>query len=287
MVLAHAVADNRITVNPADHVKLPNERTENHSPGVIDDPSQFLTAQQVAALVDATPWPFRHLRSSRRVVRPAGRGTGRIADRGYRIARRPNETGFPSRGAHRHPHSRRIGLRLAEDERLSSPGAVDWRHCRDAARVSDFPSPPKRTGCAVVLCGDQPARRVGSVGGRTSALALDWSALLNHLTFYRVVFRPAVARANQTAQTDGLGDSEILPPNLTFHALRHTYASLCVAAGIPPLAISRFMGHSKVTTTLGIYTHLFQDDHSDAMTALAALSRPVAAPNVVPMRRRG
>ncbi len=46
------------------------------------------------------------------------------------------------------------------------------------------------------------------------------------------------------------------------------------------------MGHSKVTTTLGIYTHLFQDDHSDAMTALAALSSP-ASPNVVPIRRRG
>ena len=46
------------------------------------------------------------------------------------------------------------------------------------------------------------------------------------------------------------------------------------------------MGHSKVTTTLGIYTHLFQDDHSDAMSALAALSRPAAA-NVVPMRKRG
>jgi integrase len=77
-----------------------------------------------------------------------------------------------------------------------------------------------------------------------------------------------------------------LPPALKFHALRHTYASLCVAAGIPPLQLSRFMGHAKVTTTLGVYAHLFADDHSDAMTVLAALSRP-ASPNVVPMRRRG
>jgi integrase len=38
--------------------------------------------------------------------------------------------------------------------------------------------------------------------------------------------------------------------SLTFRALRHTYASLCAAAGIPLLQISRFMGHSKVTTTL-------------------------------------
>lgn len=78
-----------------------------------------------------------------------------------------------------------------------------------------------------------------------------------------------------------------LPPALKFHALRHTYASLCVAAGIPPLQLSRFMGHAKVTTTLTIYTHLFDDDHSETMAALEAMSRPVDARNVVAMRQRG
>jgi integrase len=46
-----------------------------------------------------------------------------------------------------------------------------------------------------------------------------------------------------------------------------TYASLCVAAGIPPLQLSRFMGHAKVATTLAIYTHLFDDDHAETMAA--------------------
>lgn len=45
------------------------------------------------------------------------------------------------------------------------------------------------------------------------------------------------------------------------------------------------MGHAKVTTTLAIYTHLFNDDRSEAMDALEAMSGPVA-PNVVPLRRR-
>jgi len=84
-----------------------------------------------------------------------------------------------------------------------------------------------------------------------AALALDWNSLLNHQTFYRVVFRPAVSRVN--------AETEILPPNLNFHALRHTYASLSIHAGIAPLALSRRMGHSKITTTLGIYAHLFSD----------------------------
>jgi integrase len=104
---------------------------------------------------------------------------------------------------------------------------------------------------------------------------------LAHQNFYQAVFRPAVLRANREA------DFEILPPGLTFHALRHTYASLCVAAGIDPLRLSRFMGHSKVTTTLAIYTHLFQDDHSDSMAALEAMNQPVSGSNVVRLRGRG
>lgn len=36
------------------------------------------------------------------------------------------------------------------------------------------------------------------------------------------------------------------------------------------------MGHSKVTTALTIYSHLFPSDHTDAMMALSALAAPVA-----------
>lgn len=89
-------------------------------------------------------------------------------------------------------------------------------------------------------------------------------------------------RANRLTPDAGL------PPGLKFHALRHTYASLCVAAGIPPLAIARFMGHSKVTTTLSVYAHLFENDHSDAMAALGAMgTTPERGDNVVSMRLRG
>lgn len=74
---------------------------------------------------------------------------------------------------------------------------------------------------------------------------------------------------------------------LKFHALRHTYASLCVAAGIPPLELARFMGHAKVTTTLSVYAHLFEDDHADAMALLGAMGTisPPPGENVVPLRQ--
>jgi integrase len=60
---------------------------------------------------------------------------------------------------------------------------------------------------------------------------------------------------------------------------------LCIAAGRPPLEIARFMGHAKVTTTLGVYAHLFNtDDHADAMKALGAIeTRPSQGDNVIPL----
>jgi integrase len=120
-----------------------------------------------------------------------------------------------------------------------------------------------------------------SVEDASERLVLDWSAPIRHQTFYKAVFRPAVARANRLGS-----ERDVLPPSLKFHALRHTCASLCVAAGIPPLQLSRFMGHAKVTTTLAVYTHLFDDDHAETMAALEAISRPVASLNVVPLWRR-
>ena len=88
-------------------------------------------------------------------------------------------------------------------------------------------------------------------------------------------------RANRLGHV--AGSTVKLPPALKFHALRHTYASLCVAAGITPLEIARFMGHAKVTTTLSVYAHLFEDDHTDAMAALGAMGQPHAE-NVVRLR---
>jgi integrase len=111
-----------------------------------------------------------------------------------------------------------------------------------------------------------------SVEDAGQRLVLDWLAPLRHGVWYKAVFRPAVLRSNR------LTPAAKLSPNLKFHSLRHTYASLCVVAGIPAFDICRFMGHSKPTTMLSIYAHLFEDDHADAMAAL----KPRQA-NVIPL----
>ena len=54
-------------------------------------------------------------------------------------------------------------------------------------------------------------------------------------------------------------------PLVSFHSLRHTSASMMIAAGVDILTVSRRLGHSKAATTLDVYSHLLPG--SDAAAA--------------------
>ena len=68
-----------------------------------------------------------------------------------------------------------------------------------------------------------------------------------------------------------------LPP-ITFHGLRHTFASMANSARVPMYQISRAMGHSSPSITQRIYTHLFDQTHGEVLAAVAdTISRQTAA----------
>ena len=58
-------------------------------------------------------------------------------------------------------------------------------------------------------------------------------------------------------------------PHITLHGLRHSFASVANSQGIPMYDISRTLGHSSIAVTSNIYTHLFDDTASQALTAVA------------------
>lgn len=45
-----------------------------------------------------------------------------------------------------------------------------------------------------------------------------------------------------------------LPP-IHVHSLRHTYATLCIANGVPITAVAAQLGHANVAITAKIYAH--------------------------------
>jgi integrase len=62
-------------------------------------------------------------------------------------------------------------------------------------------------------------------------------------------------------------------PRKRFHDLRHTSASLLFAQGVEPRVVMEILGHSRIATTLDIYTHLLphaQQDAADKMDAILA-----------------
>ena len=98
--------------------------------------------------------------------------------------------------------------------------------------------------------------------------------------FRRAGFEPAVAAA-------GLGP-------LTPHSLRHTAASLAIAAGANVKVVQTMLGHKSATMTLDLCGHLFADqldDVADAMDAARTSAQDRAdflrtnGPNVYPLNR--
>jgi integrase len=66
--------------------------------------------------------------------------------------------------------------------------------------------------------------------------------------------RPQSPDTISTAWGRAMG--KILMPEITLHSLRHTHASMLIAAGVDILTISRRLGHANPTITLGVYGHL-------------------------------
>jgi integrase len=65
---------------------------------------------------------------------------------------------------------------------------------------------------------------------------------------------------------------------VTLHSLRHTHASMLIASGMDILTISRRLGHSSPTITLGVYGHLVSgtDDRAAQIMDAAFGSKAVA-----------
>lgn len=60
-------------------------------------------------------------------------------------------------------------------------------------------------------------------------------------------------------------------PVIRLHDLRHSHASLALAAGIHPKVVSERLGHSSITTTLDTYSHAIPALHEEAAARVASL----------------
>lgn len=107
---------------------------------------------------------------------------------------------------------------------------------------------------------------------------------LRHGLVYRRYFRRAVVGDSRKGIEPALPASK---HGLRFHDLRHTCASLSIAAGAHPKLIAARLGHSTITITLDRYGHLFPSVEEALADALdAAFAAPAeATTNVTQLAR--
>lgn len=128
---------------------------------------------------------------------------------------------------------------------------------------------------------------LSNVGGGPDALVFTGAegGAIRHHNFYRRYFRPAVTarrcqhcqetvRSSRVEACRGCGGTNlklVLPQEkqgLRFHDLRHSCASLLIAAGAHPKAIQEHLGHRNIQTTLDVYGHLPPSAHEALAGAL-------------------
>lgn len=111
----------------------------------------------------------------------------------------------------------------------------------------------------------------------------EWSPVkgLENLVFTRENGRPVAAqhirqqmvhiaeRINRKYYETGKIEEEF--KSFTPHTLRHTFATRALENGIPPKVVQEILGHSSITMTLDLYTHVLPKTKADEMKKMAAL----------------
>lgn len=69
--------------------------------------------------------------------------------------------------------------------------------------------------------------------------------------------------------------SQVLEKNgmrhIRFHDLRHTFASILINKNIPLFNVSKYLGHSDISTTANIYAHLDKSGKDISAETISAL----------------
>jgi integrase len=61
-----------------------------------------------------------------------------------------------------------------------------------------------------------------------------------------------------------------LPP-IRFHDLRHTCATLLLSEGVSVIVVQEILGHSSVSVTMDVYSHVLPDMQEKAAAVMDAL----------------
>ena len=132
---------------------------------------------------------------------------------------------------------------------------------------------PKTSGSRrQVTLSDRASRALLSHQARQAESRLIAGSLWNE---YNLIFASGVGTPRSTQNVTERSFRPLLKrlglPNIRFHDLRHTAASLLLAEGIHPKIVSEMLGHASVQITLDTYSHVTPTMQRAAANAMDSL----------------
>jgi integrase len=252
-VFKAAVRDQLVTSSPCEGTRLP----EDHHPQVVP-----LTTEQVLALEAALPGRWRALVRLGAAVGPRiSEATGLTVDRSglrppsarpvLRIDRQLVTA--PREAPYLGPPKRKASVRDVPLPRVAADAL--------AAHLAAWP-PVERDMVVRDAAGREHVERVALVFTDGRGEPIRRSALSR-------VWRPAVEAAG-------------LPDGISYHDLRHYYASLLIRHGESVKVVQARLGHATAAETLDTYSHLWPDSEDRTRDAVDSVLGPAACgPTVV------
>lgn len=186
-----------------------------------------------------------------------------------------------------HPSPTNMGFLLAWNTglRLGELCGLRWSDFDSSAGTVTV----SRTACRVALP-DNPGKTAlilqtpkSQTSARTIPLPMDMQILLEQYavgkktTDYLISQNgttPAEPRTIQYRFARLLKDCGL--PQRNFHAVRHTYATMCMEKNMDAKTISELLGHANVQTTLHLYVHPSSEHKRNAVQQICYLPQVVA-----------
>ncbi|MGD8457249.1 MAG: site-specific integrase [Anaerolineales bacterium] len=147
----------------------------------------------------------------------------------------------------------------------------------------DFSTPKTKAGIRKIKVGKHVMDVLKEQRRRVSLMAMeqmkDWQE--NDLIFPARTGKPLSQRLmtgyfKKTLQAANL-------PEIRFHDLRHTAASLMLNNGVPVLVVSKRLGHAKPSITLDVYGHLISSMQEQAAEVMDQFIIPLEIPSTSPI----
>lgn len=167
-----------------------------------------------------------------------------------------------------------LGLKWSDVDWASSTIRVQRQLQRISGMGFVFPQPKTQSGVRTVQIGATTLKMLmAHKDAQDSQLGPEGNK--QNLVFTSSIGTPKEPRVVHHEFKRILAEAHL--PNMRFHDLRHTAASLMLMSGMQLIRIARQLGHSRPSITLDIYGHLIPGLENEAAQRLDELITPTIA----------